>query len=337
NETLIKERIRAKIEVSVYRQRIEETRRKLSLTPEHIRLVLDNALILLQGEGLRKIENTGYDRITKLPERWADLTRFFPNNRLPITVAFDEASRDRRDEDAVFLHPSHPLLKRAMAFFRANLWSKRIDTNRNQSQRLNRVTLKAVPSTITSNPLVILYLKGAIQNEFSQVLIEEIVSMGFTFSEGLIVPVDPSFLAGIEHAFIKYKPDPKMGLTMKRLLQENLETLRHTVGEKEKTWTSEYLSQFQEYVKRETRDLESLIKERIREINAAIKPLQKLAQTLLFQEERSQAWEDAQRLLLRKEHLEAELKDIPTRISKKYRVKGAPRLQPIAYCFVLPM
>jgi SNF2 family DNA or RNA helicase len=337
NETFIKERLRAKTEVSLYRQRIEQTRLKLSLTPEHIRLVLDSALRLLGCKGLLKIENSQYDRITRLPEQWADLMRYFPENRLPATVTFDESARDRSDENVLFLHPSHPLLKRAMAFFRANQWSKRMDGDRNPSQKLNRVTLRAVPSTITSNPLVVLYLKGTIQNELSQVLIEEILPMGFTFSEGLIVPIEPSFLSGIENAFVESPYDKEELAALKHLLNENVEMLQAVVREKEKTWAIERLDQFKRLVESETHELELLIKERIREISVAAKPLEKFAQSTLFPEERSQAWEDAQRLLLRKSHLEAELKDIPNRISKKYRVKGSPRLHPIAYCFVLPV
>lgn len=336
NESLVKERIKAKTEVSRFRQRLEETRNKLSLSPENVRMVLNSALRLLRSSELQPTDNPAYEQLTQLPKGWQDLIRALPDGRLPATVTFDESVRENPLEGSLFLHPNHPILKRAMAFFRTNQWSKKIDQKTHSHQSLNRVTVKSVPASVTTHPVFLLYLKGLILNEFGQVLTEEILSMGFTFSEGLLIPIEPGFLSEIERALIrKERPLDELS-SVRSLVMSNLKMIHLAVDEQAKSWAAEQIARFEKSTQSEINGLETLIQDRIREIGASIKPLRKFLQTRLFETERSQAEEDARRLLLRQKQLEEEFREIPNIVRKKYAIRGQPRLHPIAYCFAIP-
>jgi len=336
NESLVKERIKAKTEVSRFRQKLEEARSKLALYPDNVRLVLNSALQILRCAQLQSADYPLCEQLTELPSGWKDLLRTLPGATLPVTVTFEESVRENLPENTLFLHPNHPILKRAMAFFRSNQWSKKIDQEHRSHQRLNRVTVKSVPASVTAYPVFVLYLKGLLLNEYAQVLTEEIVSLGFTFSEGLLIPIEPEFLIEIERSMIREENPLEQMASIRAIVHQNYQRIREAVDERATSWAKEQLSHLDRIAKEEVKELETLIEERVQEIRASIKPLQRFLQTRLFDTERSQAEEDARRLSARQKQLENEFREIPSILRKKYTVKGQPRLRPIAYCFALP-
>jgi hypothetical protein len=166
-----------KSEAAALGEKIALTREKLNLNPEAVKNLLDSALKLNNCPGVRQVAAGRYV-VDKLPTSWKELQKYTSRDGRPVTFSFEAV----KDSKTRHLHPNHPVIKKAITFFRSNIWSPRGQALPNQ--RLNKVTCKVVPVGLLTEPLVLLYVRALAVNNLSQPLVEEVDVIGGRFTQG---------------------------------------------------------------------------------------------------------------------------------------------------------
>jgi superfamily II DNA or RNA helicase len=175
-----------KRQIERLRQKLDESRRVLEMTPENIQFVVETALDLANQPPLRKITLTDLRgehpiaafEVPALGGRWASCTAGLPH---PLTgrqrpIVFDEALARGRD-DVVLAHLNHRLVAMSLALLRAATW-------RTDMQILHRVTARAVPDLHLDTPAVAAFARLVILGGDSQRLHEELIAAGGTLRAG---------------------------------------------------------------------------------------------------------------------------------------------------------
>src|SRR5579875_592989 len=175
-----------KKQIERLRQKLDESRRVLEMTPENIQFVVETALELANQPPLRKITLTDLRgehpiaafEVPALGGSWASCTAGLPH---PLTgrqrpIVFDEALARGRD-DVVLAHLNHRLVAMSLALLRAATW-------RTDLQILHRVTARVVPDLHLDTPAVAAFARLVILGGDSQRLHEELVAAGGTLRAG---------------------------------------------------------------------------------------------------------------------------------------------------------
>jgi SNF2 family DNA or RNA helicase len=175
-----------KRQIERLRQKLDESRRVLEMTPEHIQFVVETALDLANQPPLRRITLTDLRgehpiaafEVPALGGSWASCTAGLPH---PLTgrqrpIVFDEALARGRD-DVVLAHLNHRLVAMSLALLRAATW-------RTDMQILHRVTARVVPDLHLDTPAVAAFARLVILGGDSQRLHEELIAAGGTLRAG---------------------------------------------------------------------------------------------------------------------------------------------------------
>ncbi len=120
-DVLTKQRVR---ELAQKRLKAQHDR---ALYPDNLRLVLDEALRLQGHAGLTAVDAGDLAgkafHLTQAPPAWREAEAALHDDKgRRLALVFDHSvARDRTD--VALIHLNHPLLKRAIAIFRGNLWA----------------------------------------------------------------------------------------------------------------------------------------------------------------------------------------------------------------------
>ena len=166
----VMERIRKEIIES-----IKEAQEKYSITSDKKRAVFENAL-RINGGILKEYPNMedAYF-VAKLPKSWKDLEKYTKNDHTFIPLSFAEPSED---ENVLYLHLGHPLMKKAIQFFKSNIW--KFDS-----------TLRKFSVVITGNVmkdiLVRTYCKAIITDNKLFKISDDVIEIDFLLNNGKLV------------------------------------------------------------------------------------------------------------------------------------------------------
>jgi len=170
--------------LAALREQIDEARRAWKVYPETLRQVLDAALRLDGHPGLEPALGDLAGRgalLRSVPPAWGEAcarSLHDAKGRL-LTLVFDPAdARDRRD--VAQIHLNHPLLLRALASFRKNLFALGLSAR----ESLNRVTYRVVPDGMLPGPLLVADVRLLAVGQWGQKLHEEIRSLPFRIAGG---------------------------------------------------------------------------------------------------------------------------------------------------------
>ncbi|HGX9969901.1 DISARM system SNF2-like helicase DrmD [Klebsiella pneumoniae] len=135
-------------------ERLLSARQELHLTPEHIQIAVNTALMLAGRTTLEPFElhdapSGSVFRIPALSGTWA---RCLEGLRHPHTqeirpVTFDHSVAKGRD-DVVLVHLNHLLVQMCLRLLRAEIWA------RDDIKKLHRVTVRSVPDMLLESPAV---------------------------------------------------------------------------------------------------------------------------------------------------------------------------------------
>lgn len=328
---LTKELLKIRSEAAETLKKIEESREKLNITPESVRRILDTALRLNGYPGVKQTSD-GYYIIEKLPDSWKSLKKYITEDGIPKRLTFEHTDNNKIQH----LHPNHPLVKRAITFFRSNIWSKALGDS--SKHRLNKVTCKVLPHGASASSHVLLYVRSMAVNEYSQPLVEEVNVIGGSFDQGRFIENDSEYLLSLDS---KAEFDERVSKLLPHLsgaLKKNEQQILDLIDRYKKTWINNLKDELSRVTKKEIETLKEMIKERTAEIKKVLKGLDKYKQqqTKYLSEDFVQISEDIRLLENRKEFLSKELSEIPEKIRKKYKLHGEPIINVVAACFLVP-
>ena len=325
------------------RRKIAEARETWHITPESMRLVLDEALKLVGHAGLEPVQDgdmAGKAWILRgLPALWNECKPWITDNqgRLLQLVFEDHLARDRKNVS--LMHLDHPLLKRAIAVFRANLWSVGL----HDSHQLNRVSYRVVDDKVTQVPALVLVSRLVAVSALGHKLHEEFLYAGGEINQFEIDFAPQDWLEKVADSPGDHTAIPAaLATQLNRLFTGHEQVLTREVKRQVKEREKNIKAQLRTRGTDEARDVRGLIDERIKEIERRVKEMEKALQeraTLLpgFEpEDVDQYRQDTQWLRGRRDQLKEERQTEPDAIKSRYELRGSPRCFPLALLYLIP-
>ncbi|MFW6097418.1 MAG: DISARM system SNF2-like helicase DrmD [Chloroflexota bacterium] len=344
---LVKEEARADVlsdqRVRQLRQQRLKAQRELALYPQNLRLVLHEALRLQGHPGLQPIEagelaGKAY-RLTNLPPAWQAAGRSLldEKNRL-LALVFDHAhARERRD--VTLIHLNHPLMKRAIAVFRGNLWAAGLSGR----DELARAAYRVLPDYKLSAPAMVAFARIVATGELSQRLHEDLIFAGGEIDGQRLQPVEDVLLQDLlaEEGHTPALPQ-EVGAQLRKLFPAHERQLLELLAQREEAERAQLETLLKEKAQEETKTIGRLMRERIRELEKRLAQREKEAAmyhqlTLpgMDEEERRQFQNDTEWLRRKLTHLRDESAAEPARIKQRYALRNV-RVFPLGLLYLLP-
>ncbi|MFZ5786788.1 MAG: DISARM system SNF2-like helicase DrmD [Acidobacteriota bacterium] len=323
------------------REQLREARESWQIFPDTVRLVLEEALQLIGHQGLEPVTSGELAErgflLHKLPPQWSECRPFIQDSkgRLFKLVFEDELARGR--PDVTLVHLEHPLMKRAMAVFRANLWSVGV----HESHQLSRASYRVVPRSRLGAPVVILVSRLVCISAQSQKLHEELLLTGGEFTQHTIARERPEPLAKLLGLPGQHPAMPK-GLAVE--LRKHFPSHRRRLLEGLEAQAREREKELREALKErgteEAKGVRQLIDERQKEIAKRIAFMENdlgPRQLRLFDEqEKDQYRRDVAWLKSRQAQLALDRVAKPEAVKARYLMRGKARRFPLALLYLLP-
>lgn len=312
-----------------------------ALYPDNLRLVLDEALRLQGHPGLSPIEagdlaGKAY-RLSHLPPAWLEAeSALLDEKGRRLALVFDHSlARDRAD--VTLAHLNHPLMKRAIAVFRGNLWAAGLSGG----AELSRAAYRVLPDYLLNAPYVVAYGRLVATSALSHKLHEAIVTVGAEIQAADLVPADPALLQSLLREPGSQPVLPKaVADRLRALFPAHERQLRDLLAAQETAGQQTLRQQLRERGREEAKAVRALTRERIRELEKRLAEREKEAdfyQLTLpgLEDERQQFQDDTEWLRRKLDHLREELDSEPERIQQRYALR-AVRVFPLGLLYLLP-
>lgn len=319
------------------RREMEHTREALSIKPNTLALVLNEALKLHHHEGLGAatdphLEGRAY-RLRNLPASWRKAGETLSDGqgrRLDITFAH-EIVRNRRD--LTLLHLNHPLMKQAIGTFRARVWAEAGDGG------LARVSYRVVDDL--SVPVVLAFGRLVAVGSLSQRLHESVLCVGGEIEGQALYPLATNEIERLLDLPFTFPSIPReVGDDLRRLFLYHERALQNLLREEEEHQKQQLGHLAEQRAGEDAEAIQMLIDERIKELRERIRKEQRdvkpLYQLELFDRDEFLQYEEDLRWLRQKlEQLQQRRKTEPQRLRDSYRLRSV-RVFPLAVLYLLP-
>lgn len=320
--------------------RMDATRHALLLTPEHVRHTVEVALRLARQPSLEPVDVEGIPsghafRLPAFNGAWAACLdgNAHPFTGLPRPVVFsgdDAAGRD----DVVLAHLNHRLVGMSLRLLRAQLWASDMDC------RLHRATCRVAPTSLVSEPVVVLLGRIIVVGGTSQRIYEELIMAGGRVRAGRFARMGVQELETFWTSAMSQDAAPQRASALEDTVRDlwplvnraAMQALRARCDERLKTLAPRMERRAQEEVRRFSAvmdDLESTIR-------AQLKTMQQPQQLSLFDQEEHDAYQaDMGVLAARLRRIPAEKEEECRHLLARY---AEPRqtLFPLAVLWFIP-
>lgn len=159
-------------------ERLMTTRQELHLGPEHVERAVRTALRLADKPDLEPVSlpRAAEGRVFRMPPLSGSWARCLGGLEHPYThavrpITFDHDVAKGRD-DVVLVHLNHPLVQMSLRLLRAEVWA------RDDVKKLHRVTVRAVPDGLLSEPAVVALSRLVVTGGDHHRLHEELTEAG---------------------------------------------------------------------------------------------------------------------------------------------------------------
>jgi superfamily II DNA or RNA helicase len=332
----IEKRIREQIER--LHERLLESRKRLQLTPENVRRVVQVGLEIAGQLPLQRVNLPGLDPkeapVFQMPAfsgTWKMCPRGLahPHTGQDRPVTFDHRVIEGRD-DVVLVHLEHRLVQMCLRLLRAEVWAPDND------KRLHRVTAGIVPDTELDTPAVIGHARLVVIGADRHRLHEEVIRAGGVIRQGRFARLNVGQIdSALERMRHKLPPEPvlrEVGGLWPKIEEPLVQAL-----EARKTDRMQYLASTLE--RRRDRD--------IGDITRILEELKSTVEAELARElepEQLQMWADSEREQFRRNlnSLRARVEAIPgetdqeTEVIRRRYANPDARLFPVALTFLVP-
>lgn len=317
---------------------INRTRDDLSLYPETMQRVLDEALKLIGHNGLTSASDPQLEgkafRLLQLPTHWRDTT-LTDNKGRAFHITFDyKVAQNRRDTRV--LHLNHPLMKQALGVFRARLWTENTGSN-----TLNRVSYRILPDSHLTTPVVLAFGRLIAIGQTQQRLHEEILTVGGEINEAQLFPLSREDVQRLLQMSSTQLPiSQNVGNKLRRLYYSHKRDLIKLLDEAEQKAVPELTARAADLAQTDAKTIAELINQRIKEIEQRLKQEQKDSRPpdqleLFDRDEFLQYQEDIEWLKRKQEQLKERRDSEPKRVQEVYQLKSV-RVFPLAVLYLLP-
>ena len=275
--------------------KMEGTRQKLLLTPDHVRHTVDVALRLAKQPPLEPVQVEGIPdghafRLPPFSGAWARCLEgnVHPYTDAPRPIVFSGDEAAGRD-DVVLAHLNHRLVRMCLRLLRAQLWASAQDC------RLHRVACHIVPSSFLADPVVVALGRIIVVGSTNQRVFEEMIMAGGRIRKGRFSRMGVQELETFWDAAMRQPPMPRREELEDRL-RDNLwpriapalyQALQARCDERLKTLASRMERRAQEEVTR----FEAIMNELKAAIDKQLDAMQKPRQLSLFDQEEREAFD----------------------------------------------
>ncbi len=317
-------------------QQLQETRQALRLSPENIQSVVEIALALAGQPPLRPAEVNGLPagKVFHLPPlsgSWGVCATGLahPHTGAIRPIVFDHNLARRRD-DVVLAHLNHRLVQMSLRLLRAEVWSP-------EGRRgLYRVTARQIPTAVLDTPAVIAHARLVVIGGDSHRLHEEVITAGGVIRQGRFRRFET--VGEVERLLAAATSAPVSAAMQERLAgiwPDIRPQVERSLEARQQNLVNGMKRQLTQRADKEQRDIEAVLTELARAIEAELAAPSYKQLALFSDNERTQ-------LNRNTEALEARLAAIPAEIEAEQAVIQAryanpqPRLFPVALTFLVP-
>ncbi|MCY3780045.1 MAG: DISARM system SNF2-like helicase DrmD [Chloroflexi bacterium] len=321
-------------QIEQHHEQLKESRDQLNLSPENIQAVTEIALGLARQPALRPhTAIAGAYIVPPLTDSWRQASRGLehPYTQKRRPIVFDHDLARELGDDVVLAHLNHPLVQMSLRLLRAEVWSAGANT------RLNRVTAREVANHVLPGnaPAVIAHARLVVIGGDYQRLHEEIITaggiLGPRFSRLNVGQVERALSAQTDTLIIEREKWRLIEFYNQNDIEDHL---RRALKNREDDYRNRMRRLLDEHANKEQRDIESILKELARAIEAEldVPDVQQLDLPGFNEEDRS----------IHKNALIARLQEIPEEIEREKEAihnrfaEPQTRLFPVAITFLVP-
>jgi superfamily II DNA or RNA helicase len=320
-------------QIQMLRERLDETKRDLGISPGAVQSVVEVALNLEGRSTLESATVTGIERVFKMPPltgAW-ESCRYgnpHPYTHEPRPIVFDHGAAEGRD-DVELIHLNHRLVQMSLRLLRAEVWSS------GNRRRLSRVSAKVVSDTYLSAPALIGFGRLVVLGASHQRLHEEVIISGGILRRDNVARMTQGDIAtalkNAEHGAI-----PSRFLEE---LQSNWQTLGPSLMQaldiRMREVTRNLEGRFLEMAEREKREVRHALSELEATIRAEFKEPEVVQLNLFSDLERNQYDRNLDALRLRLEEIPGELEEEIRQVDRRYE-NPSPRFFPVCALLLVP-
>ena len=275
--------------------RMDATRHELLLTPEHVRHTVEVALRLAPQPPLESVNVEGIPqghafRLPAFNGEWAACLdgNAHPFTGMPRPIVFSGDEAAGRD-DVVLAHLNHRLVVMSLRLLRSQLWASDMDC------RLHRATCRVVPTSIISEPVVVVLGRIIVVGSTSQRIYEEMIMAGGRVRAGRFARMGVQELEAFWNSAMSQDSFPQRAKEMEdkvrsiwpQVSSAVMQALNVRCDERLKTLASRMERRAQDEVKRFSAVMDDLAAT----IRSQLKEMQRPQQLSLFDQEERDAYQ----------------------------------------------
>ncbi|QDV35675.1 DISARM system SNF2-like helicase DrmD [Tautonia plasticadhaerens] len=314
-------------------EQYRETQKEQRLTPANIRKVVEVGLDLAGQPPLIPVDDPGGRALFRLPAlrgSWAacgeGLEHPHTGEIRPIT--FDHAASNGRD-DVVLAHLNHRLVQMCLRLLRAEVWS---DAGR---KKMHRIEARVVPDAALPTPAVVAHARLVVIGGDSHRLHEEIITAGGSLKEGRFSRMNVGQVAEALAAASDEEPSEATKGRFLKLWGDIAPSLQQALTARMGDRTKGLEKRLLERADKEARDIESVLLELKRAIEAELKESEYRQLELFSDPEREQFERNKDFLRGRVGQIPGEIERETAAIRARFADPQA-RMFPVALTFLVP-
>jgi hypothetical protein len=327
---------------------LDETKRELNLTPEHIENMIRVALELAGQPPLVPVELKGIwpdplgmrktcpvFRLPAMSGSWAQCAEGLahPHTHVIRPIVLDPDLAAGRD-DVVLVHLNHRLVQMCLRLLRAEIWNLG-----NASKRLSHVTACIVEDSALSNPVVIAHGRIVVLGGDNHRVHEEIIAAGGALIEGRFTRLNVGETKAALQSATDVPVPEVIQVRFRSLWPKHQEQLMAALEARRVERTKNLEKNFEEIAEKEVDKLRTVMTELQRAIREELErkdgPQMLLPLATGDDEARAQAQRDVAALRRRLDEIPSEIKSESAHLRDRYRNPSA-RLFPVAVTYLIP-
>lgn len=332
NALRVARRIREQIER--LHERLMESRRRLELTPDNVRSVVEAGLEIAGQPPLRRARLAHPDgELFEMPALGGTWTRCAEGLAHPHTgrrrpITFDHSVIDGRD-DVVLIHSEHRLVQMCLRLLRAEVWAPDND------KRLHRVTARVVPNDELDGPAVVAHARLVVVGDDRHRLHEEVIRAGGLVRQGRFARLGVGEIDSALQSSSPVLPNEGILDELKTIWPQIESGLVSALDARRDDRIQYLLNTLARREEKDVQDMTGILEELRRSIEVELDqpPVEQLA--LWTSEEKEQLRRNMDSLKARAAAIPEEIEREEVAIRRRY-AKPDARLFPVAVTFLVP-